>query len=104
MRIFLISDEDRPVSLVYHNYVDGSYYCRSKVESFVKSFNMVCGRMLGRFIKKGGRLKIVNHNRNDYGWIDSILGEACTGIWQYKELKTDLDKKTFDDLVLKYLT
>jgi len=104
MRFFHVGSSRGSVALIYHSYLDGQYYCRTRSESFRKAFDAVCGRLLSRFTRENRNLYAYSFGPGDQGWVDAVLAEVCNDEWSYEELDARKVTGSFDDLVETYLS
>lgn len=106
MRYFIISEKDRNVALVCHDYKRGAYVYRSTLESFAKIFDATATKLGISYTKGSVDLKAVNFSPFEYDWVDKAIGKllSVNEKWHVaKEGETSSSDLTIDDLVDKYL-
>jgi ribosomal protein L24E len=110
VRYFCISEikDEVPVAVVFHDYKDGSCICRSKKESFFKSFELLRTLSWTKTSKEvfgnGGALRLVSMSANDYEWIDSVLNTCLGGYWAITKEGTCVnDESSIDEAVGEFL-
>jgi hypothetical protein len=81
VRYCVIQQGETPVAVVFHDHCDGSFYCRSRLNSFLSAFNAQTEKSEIRFSREGDVLRAVTAGPQDYGWIDFMLDHLCTGHW-----------------------
>ena len=101
MRAFLIRNGGDPVALVFHDYLDRTFYCRSKRLSFLRAFNAMCERSDVDLSREGGSLRAVRSGPEDYGWIDEILDQLCKDYWSYSEIPASPNEESSVDAVIQ---
>ena len=85
MNFFKIAEGKEPVAVVFHDYLTGSCVCRSKKESFLKSFEAIQSVELLRIVKEpfeGGlasRLVAIPVTDSDYA--EAALNMCLGGFW-----------------------
>lgn len=104
MRIFLVSSDNLPISLVSHDYLNGLHCCRSKNESFRRVFEVVSIQPLQKFIKNGNNVSVAFSYITDYDWIDLIIDKLSNNKWDFKELDLKKGISNFEELVNIYLS
>jgi hypothetical protein len=104
MQFFHVTAPQGSAALVYHSYLDGQCYCRTRSDSFRKAFDEVCARTLNRFVRENQTLYAYPFGPGDHGWAEAVLSEVCQGDWVYEELDPKTVTGSFDDLVERYLS
>jgi len=107
MRAFLISQEDLPIAVVFHNYATGDIYCRSVVRSLALAFDAECSKHQVLFKKDGSSgeiLRAVSSGAHEYDWARSVLDQLCVEPWKYRDLGTiSGTESSIDAVIAKYL-
>lgn len=110
MRYFCISEvkDEVPVAVVFHDYRDSTCICRSKKESFFKSFELLRNLSWTKTSKEvfgnGGVLRLVSMTANDYEWVDSVLSSCLGGFWTITQEGTCVnDESSIDEVVGSFL-
>lgn len=107
MRYFCINEKEEPVAVVFQDYRDGTCICRSRRESFLKSFEQLRGLVWSKTVKEqfedGQAVRLISLCPTDYDWIDSVLG-VCNGSWWTitDEGTCVNDEQSIDELVGKF--
>jgi hypothetical protein len=111
MRYFCISEVkgEIPVAVVFHDYKDSTCICRSRKESFFKSFELLRTLSWTKTSKEvfgpGGALRLISMTAMDYEWIDSVLNSCLGGFWVVsKEGNCVNDEQSIDEVVGGFLT
>lgn len=103
MKVFVINREAAVVSLVFHDYIDGSYFCKSTSESFKKVFNNFCLKSSTKLIKREGKVLKIDFDSFNYGWMENVLGKFCNGFWIISEMnEIPNNHEEVEKLVSKY--
>ena len=108
MRFYKVSEGDKPVAVVFHDYLSGVVICRSKYESFLKSFEVLRNVGLTRFSKevKGDNqlVRLVAVSETDYGYVDYLFNHLLGDFWKVVEVGDCVgNEETIDQLVDQFL-
>lgn len=104
MRYFVVLREEVPVAVVFHDYRDQTFHCRSRHESFLRAFNAVCSRSGVEFVREGDVLRAVQSGPEEYDWIESILDQACGDYWSLSDTgEIQAGEAGIDTVIQKYL-
>ena len=103
MRVFLVFFNDLPTSLVFHDYLKGLCYCRSKNESFRKVFDTTINQPLQKFVKNGHDVNVTFGYVTDYDWIEPIMEKLSNNKWNSKELDSEESAHSPEELINTYL-
>lgn len=101
MRSFLIKHGGDPVALVFHDYRDQTFYCRSKKLSFLRAFNARCALSDAHLSREEDSLRAVRHGPEDYGWMGEILDQLCSDYWSYSEISSPPNEESSIDAVIR---
>lgn len=104
MRFFVVQREEIPVAVVFHDYRDQTFQCRSRRESFLRSFNAVCSKSGIEFVKGEKVLRAVQRGPEDYDWMGFILDQACGDYWSVSEIgEIQPTEASIDAVIQRYL-
>jgi hypothetical protein len=82
MKYWVISESDKPVSIVFHDYMTSQYFCKSKSKSFKIVFNNLCKKNIKMLCREEDRLKARNTGPHSYSWMNSIIDSLCSCKWE----------------------
>lgn len=104
MRAFLISSQEAPVALVFHEYKEGVSYCRTKSEAFLRVFELSRKGMTCRMVREEDKVRVVDYNEFDYNWVDSIVESLDLDYYNVTEIDSVPNNEVkIDELVERLL-
>ena len=104
MRFFVIQSEETPIAVVFHDYRDQTFQCRSLRESFLRAFNAACSRAGVEFVREDNVLRAVQVGPQEYDWIESILDQVCGDYWSLSDTgEIQAGEAGIDTVIQKYL-
>lgn len=104
MRFFVVQHEEIPVAVVFHDYRDQTFQCRSRRESFLRAFNAVCSRSEIEFVRDEEILRAVVRGPEDYDWVEYILDQACGDYWSVSDIgEIQPTEANVDAVIQRYL-
>lgn len=104
MRHFVIEHEKNPIAVVFHDYRDRTFLCRSNSESFLRAFNAICVKSEISFEQDSGILRAVSTGPEDYDWITFALDQLDKDYWSVSD-KGDIRplESNIDEEIARYL-
>ena len=104
MRYFVVRHEEVPVAVVFHDYRDQTFQCRSRSESFLRAFNAVCSRAGVGFSREDNLLLAVQNGPEDYDWMEPLLDQVCIDYWSVSD-KGEIQslESSVDAVIQQYL-
>lgn len=104
MKFFIIKDSDKVVGIVFHDYINNNLFCRSKYESFIRSFNNSYSYYSNRLINKDGNVYITNNIKFTYKDSKLIVEKMCNNKWSISVVDdVSFSNSVIDDVCSKYL-
>ena len=105
MKYYVICHMEKPVALVFHDYVSARFIVRSSSEVFRKVFDaaVVLNSSLG-FSKSDNKLKFNIFGPQFPSWIDKVLEKSCGDFWNIKKTGDITGDAFVEDIVQKFLS
>lgn len=104
MRYFVVQHEEVPVAVVFHDYREQTFQCRSRRESFLRAFNAVCSRSGVEFFREDDVLSAVQRGPEEYDWMGSILDQICGDYWSVSDTgEIQSTEASVDAVIRQYL-
>lgn len=104
MRFFVVQREEVSVAVVFHDYRDQTFQCRSCHESFLRAFNAVCSRSGIEFSREDDALLAVQRGPEEYDWMGSILDQVCGDYWSVSDTgEIQSTEASIDAVIQQYL-
>jgi hypothetical protein len=105
VRYFVVEHEDDPVAVVFHDYRDRTFLCRSTSESFLRAFNATCSKSNITFDREGPLLRAVSSGPEDYDWITYVLDQLDKDYWSVSDAgAVDRLEPSIDGVIARFLS
>ena len=100
MKYFVISKDELPIAVVFHESTKGKYIVRSLSEAFEASANFNSNFILA---KDSNKLKFKEFGPHHPGWSDKVLQKICTGFWAVEKTGNLSGDVFVEDIVQQFL-
>jgi len=104
LKFFVVQREEIPIAVVFHDYRDQTFQCRSLRESFLRAFNAVCSRAGVEFVREDNVLRAVQVGPEEYDWINLIIDQVCGDYWSVSDTgEIQPTEASIDAVIQQYL-
>jgi hypothetical protein len=105
MRYFVVQHDQVPVAVVFHDYLDRTFSCRSTSESFLRAFNATCAKSEISFEREADLLRVIYSGPEEYDWITYILDQLDKDYWSVSDSgEVDRLEPNIDGVIAQFLS
>ena len=104
MKYYVIHNPEKPIAVVFHDYLSANFIVKSASESFRRAFEAaVSTNSYLNFTKRGQKLKFNVFGPQYPLWIDQVLSKICGNFWTVNKTGNITGDAFVDDIASQYL-